>query len=41
MPGPGSSFFEDEKRFPRGSVQFDHALIMRDIPHEWHEAEDL
>ena len=36
-----SSFFEDERRFPRGSVTFDHALIMRDLPHEWHNAEDL
>lgn len=36
-----SSYFEDERRFPRGSVEFDHALIMRDILHEWHEAEDL
>jgi hypothetical protein len=32
-----SSFFEDESVFPAGSVTFDHALIMRDLPHEWHE----
>jgi len=31
-----SSFFDDPGRFPEGSVTFDHALIMRDIPHEWH-----
>lgn len=31
-----SSFFEDTSRFPRGSVQFDCALLMRDIEHEWH-----
>jgi hypothetical protein len=36
-----SSYFEDRCRFPRGSVMFDHALIMRDIVHEWHEADDL
>ena len=36
-----SSFFEDERRFPKGSIQFDHALIMRDLPHEWHKAENL
>jgi hypothetical protein len=36
-----SSFFADEKRFPRGSIEFDHALVMRDILHEWHKAEDL
>lgn len=36
-----SSFFADRQRFPGGSVAFDHALIMRDILHEWHKAEDL
>lgn len=29
-----SSYFE---KFPAGSVRFDHALVMRDIRHEWHE----
>jgi hypothetical protein len=36
-----SSFFGDRERFPDGSVEFDHALIMRDVPHEWHKATDL
>ena len=36
-----SSFFADRQRFPEGSVEFDHALVMRDIFHEWHKAEDL
>jgi hypothetical protein len=36
-----SSFFADTNRFPNGSVQFDHALIMRDIPHEWHQAAEM
>lgn len=36
-----SSFFEDESVFPAGSVTFDHALIMRDMPHEWHEMPDM
>jgi hypothetical protein len=36
-----SSFFADNERFPKGSTEFDHALIMRDIRHEWHKAEDL
>jgi len=36
-----SSFFADEERFPKGSVEFDHALIMRNIAHEWHSASDL
>lgn len=31
-----SSFFEDGTIFPRGSVQFDNALLMTDIAHEWH-----
>jgi hypothetical protein len=36
-----SSFFADRQRFPDGSIEFDHALVMRDILHEWHKAEDL
>jgi len=36
-----SSFFADRQRFPEGSIEFDHALVMRDILHEWHKAEDL
>jgi hypothetical protein len=31
-----SSYFADESRFPPGSVEFDCALLMRNIPHEWH-----
>jgi len=36
-----SSYFEDPEKFPAGTVQFDHALIMRDIIHEWHSATDM
>jgi hypothetical protein len=36
-----SSYFADAMRFPACSVQFDHALLMRDIPHQWHQAGDL
>jgi hypothetical protein len=36
-----SSFFSDPERFPKGSIEFDHALIMRNISHEWHQADDL
>jgi len=36
-----SSYFEDRSRFPSGSVEFDCALLMRDIPHEWHGRSDL
>jgi hypothetical protein len=30
-----SSWFADH--LPTGSFEFDHALLMRDIPHEWHQ----
>lgn len=30
-----SSFFGDRSRFPAGSVEFDSALLMRGIEHEW------
>ncbi|HUG13926.1 MAG TPA: DUF2071 domain-containing protein [Thermomicrobiales bacterium] len=36
-----SSYFDDPRHFPSGSVEFDCALIMRDIPHEWHAAGGL
>jgi len=36
-----SSYFEDRTRFPTGSVEFDCALLMRDIVHEWHGQPDL
>jgi hypothetical protein len=31
-----SSFFSDASIFPTGSVEFDCALLMRRIAHEWH-----
>lgn len=31
-----SRFFDDHRRFPPGSIEFDSALLMRDIRHEWH-----
>lgn len=31
-----SSYFDDRSLFPQGSIEFDHALLMRDISHEWH-----
>jgi hypothetical protein len=30
-----SSFFQDPTRFPEGSVEFDCALVMRGIDHDW------
>jgi hypothetical protein len=35
-----SSWFSNPAHFPSGSLAFDHALIMRDIPHEWQAVED-
>ncbi len=37
----GSSYFTDLKKFPEGSVEFDCALIMRNIEHEWHSAAEM
>ncbi|MFN0196663.1 MAG: DUF2071 domain-containing protein [Planctomycetaceae bacterium] len=36
-----SSYFADETLFPRGSVSFDCALLMRKIAHEWHGRGEL
>lgn len=36
-----SSYFSDETKFPKESVTFDHALIMRDVAHEWQTVDDL
>jgi Uncharacterized conserved protein (COG2071) len=36
-----SSFFDNADVFPIGSVEFDNALLMRGIEHEWHSRESL
>jgi hypothetical protein len=36
-----SSYFADDTRFPKGSVEFDCALVMRNLAHEWRSAQDL
>ena len=36
-----SSFFEDREVFPPGTVEFDCALLMRGIAHEWHAHQSL
>ncbi|MEM6799127.1 MAG: hypothetical protein AAF589_06405, partial [Planctomycetota bacterium] len=36
-----SSYFEDLQSFPVGSAEFDCALLMRDIDHEWHGLPDV
>lgn len=36
-----SSYFADPTLFPQGSVQFDCALLMRGIDHQWHGEREL
>ncbi|RZJ65083.1 MAG: hypothetical protein EOO45_17015 [Flavobacterium sp.] len=36
-----SSFFQDNAVFRSGSVQFDNALLMRNVEHEWRALPDL
>lgn len=36
-----SSVFDDRSVFPAGSIEFDCALLMRDIEHEWHGRSEL
>lgn len=36
-----SSVFDDRSLFPSGSIEFDHALLMRGIEHEWRSQADL
>jgi uncharacterized protein YqjF (DUF2071 family) len=33
-----SSFYDDQKIFPKHSIEFDHALLMQDVEHIWHSA---
>lgn len=35
-----STFFDAIENFPKGSVQFDNALLMTNIEHEWSSVED-
>lgn len=36
-----SSVFEDQSLFPKGSINFDCALLMRNLQHEWNGKSDL
>jgi hypothetical protein len=36
-----SSFFDDTERFPKGSIEFDCGLLMRNIQHQWHGQGEL
>jgi hypothetical protein len=35
------NYFDDRERFPEGSITFDHALILRDVRHQWVSAPSL
>lgn len=35
-----SSFYENEQIFPKGTVQFDNALLMTRVEHEWKSIQD-
>ena len=36
-----SSYFSDPSLFPEGSIEFDNALLMENIEHEWHAMENI
>jgi hypothetical protein len=36
-----SAFFQNGERFSSNAIHFDCALLMRGIPHEWHEISDV
>lgn len=36
-----SSWFDDHAVFPQGTAEFDHALIMRNVRHEWRATPSL
>ena len=36
-----SGFFENEDLFPKGSVQFDNALLMTETEHEWRSVKEM
>jgi len=33
-----SNYYENENVFSKDLIEFDHALLMRNIAHEWHSA---
>lgn len=36
-----ASYFQQNTLFPKGSIYFDHALVMKQIEHEWHARKEL
>jgi hypothetical protein len=39
--GVRAAFYADARRFPPEAIRFDGAVLMRGIPHEWHELGDV
>jgi Uncharacterized conserved protein (COG2071) len=35
------AFYSDLHRFPAGSIEFDCGLLMRGLPHEWHQLTEI
>jgi hypothetical protein len=35
------AFYSDPQRIPAGSIEFDCGLLMRGLPHEWHQLTDI
>lgn len=35
------AFYSDSDRFPAGSIELDCGLLMRGLPHEWHQLADI
>jgi len=36
-----AAFYSRSSRFQKGSVEFDCGLLMRAVPHEWHQIKDI
>lgn len=36
-----SAYFDNNAIFPSGTIAFDHALLMREVLHEWHSQEQM
>lgn len=36
-----SSFYDNKEIFSNGSIEFDHALLMKNIAHKWHNTESF
>ena len=36
-----SAYFDDQTLFPAGTIESDHGLLMRDVPHEWHSQPEM